>query len=65
MAQVDNARYAVFICWRNATYRYCTPSTGRNLWKRSTAMRLVRENTHLPLQTATMVRESDLSKWVV
>ncbi len=58
-------RYAVFVEYAGRTYRKFTPSTGRNLWARSTAMRIVRENTHLPHQVARLVPESELSKWVV
>lgn len=58
-------QYAVFVEYAGQTYRFHTPSTGRNLWPRPSAMRLVRENTHLPHQVARLVPESELSKWIV
>ena len=59
------ATFAVFVEYRNRTFRYATPTTGRNLWARSTAMKLVRANTHPPYQVARLVPESELSNWVI
>lgn len=57
-------QFAVFIEWRGGAGRVFTPSTGRNLWSLKTAQRKAREHTY-PNQRATVVPESELSKWVL